>query len=183
MRKAMCAVMSLGCLLFATASSAQTAFPANREQGAAMSETTAKAFLSDAAQGGLAEVQLGRLASQKAANAEVKAFAQQMVTDHSKAGEEIKALAAKKNIMLPTSVDAKHKAEHDKLAGLSGAAFDKAYVAAMLADHEKTVTEFKHQATMNQDPDVKAWANKTLPTLEAHLNKVKGLQKSVGTTQ
>jgi putative membrane protein len=105
-----------------------------------------------------------------------------MVTDHSKAGEEVKALAATKSIPLPTAIDAKHQTEHDRLAAMSGAAFDKAYVDAMVADHEKDVAEFKHQATMNQDPDVKVWAHKTLPTLEAHLNKVKSLQKSLGTT-
>ena len=162
---------------------AQAPSPTNREQGAAMSDTSAKGFLTHAAQGGMAEVELGRLAESKAQSADVKAFAQQMVTDHSKAGDEIKALAVKKNIVLPTAIEPKHKAERDKLAALSGPAFDKAYVEAMLTDHEKDVSEFKHQSTMNQDPDVKTWATKTLPTLEAHLNRVKNLRKSVSGTE
>jgi putative membrane protein len=146
---------------------------------AAAPDTTAKGFLTEAAVGGMAEVDLGRLASSKASNPDVKAFAEKMVSDHSKADDEVKDLAARKNITLPTDLDAKHKAEHDRLAALSGAAFDRAYVNSMLKDHRKDVAEFKQESTMNQDPDVKAWAAKTVPTLEDHLKQVQTLSKTV----
>jgi putative membrane protein len=146
----------------------------------AKGQTSAQSFLSEAAQDGMAEVELGRLAASNASSAEVKAFGQQMVTDHGKANDEVKALAAKKSITLPKEVGAKHKAEHDKLAQLSGEAFDRAYVQAMVADHEKAVSTFKEQSTMNPDAEVKAWAAKTLPTLEEHLTKVRNLAGTVG---
>jgi len=136
-----------------------------------------QAFLTEAATGGMAEVELGTLAAGKASNARVKEFGQRMVTDHGKANEELKALAARKNITLPQSLDAKHKAEHDRLAAMSGAAFDRAYVTAMVNDHQKDVAEFKKQAASNADPDVKAWAAKTLPTLQEHLQMIESIDK------
>jgi len=185
MKKYICSCVLVASVAVVSAS-AQTTSPATGKTPQATpsstaTDTTARGFLTKAAEGGMAEVELGRLASTKATNSEVKAFAQKLVTDHSKANDEVKALAAKKNITLPTSVGAKHKAEHDKLAAMSGAAFDRAYVDAMLADHQKDVAEFKQQSTMNQDADVKAFAARTLPTLEAHLKQVESLSKSVGT--
>ena len=131
--------------------------------------TDAQGFATRAAQGGMAEVELGRHASQKAQNAEVKKFAQMMVQDHTNANTELKSLAGKKNITLPTALDAEHKAVMDKLQGLSGAEFDKAYMDAMVEDHEKTVDLFQAQADDGADADMKAFAAKTLPKLKQHL--------------
>jgi len=131
--------------------------------------TDAQGFATRAAQGGMAEVELGRLASQKAQNAEVKKFAQMMVQDHTNANTELKSLAGKKNITLPTALDAEHKAVMDKLQGLTGAEFDKAYMDAMVEDHEKTVDLFQAQADDGDDADVKAFAAKTLPKIRQHL--------------
>lgn len=131
--------------------------------------TDAQGFATRAAQGGMAEVELGRLASQKAQNAEVKKFAQMMVQDHTNANTELKSLASKKNITLPTALDAEHKAVMDKLQGLSGAEFDKAYMDAMVEDHEKTVDLFQAQADDGADADMKAFAAKTLPKVKQHL--------------
>jgi putative membrane protein len=136
-------------------------------------------FLTEAAQGGMAEVELGKLAASKATNAEVKKFAEQMVTDHSKANDELKALAAKKNLSLPTDVSAKHKSLMEKLNGLSGAAFDKAYVEAMVDDHGEDTEAFKDESEDGKDADVKAWAGKTLPTLQKHLDMIKGIQSKM----
>lgn len=133
-------------------------------------------FMTEAAQGGMAEVELGRLAASKAQSPEVKNFGQKMVNDHSKANEELKALAARKNMSLPTALDEKHQALLDKLKGLSGAEFDKAYVEAMVDDHEEDVEAFKDEAENGEDADVKAWAAKTLPTLQSHLEMIKGIQ-------
>jgi putative membrane protein len=139
-------------------------------------------FVMQAAKGGLAEVQLGQLAADKASSDEVKKFGQRMVTDHSKANDELKSLAQSKNITLPTDLDPKDKATHDRLAKLSGAAFDRAYMQHMLADHRKDVNEFKKESTSGKDSDVKAWASKTLPTLEEHLKLAQDANKAVGTS-
>ena len=139
-------------------------------------------FVMKVAKGGLAEVQLGQLAADKASSDEVKKFGQRMVTDHNKANDELKTLAQQKNITLPTEVDAKDKATHDRLAKLSGAAFDRAYMQHMVTDHRLVVNEFKKESTMGKDPDVKAWASKTLPTIEEHLKAAQDANKAVGTS-
>ncbi|HEY0428236.1 MAG TPA: DUF4142 domain-containing protein [Pyrinomonadaceae bacterium] len=133
-------------------------------------------FMMKAAQGGMAEVELGRLAAEKAQNADVKKFAQKMVEDHSNANTELKALATKKGVTLPTDVGSEHKATMEKLKALSGAEFDKAYVAAMVDDHKKDVAEFEKQSTGAKDADVKAFATKTLPTLKMHLEMIQAIQ-------
>jgi putative membrane protein len=138
------------------------------------------AWVTKVAEGGMAEVDLGKLAAEKASSDEVKKFGQRMVDDHSKANDELKSLAQKKNITLPSDLDAKHKAEHDRLAKLSGAAFDRAYMRSMLADHRKDVAEFRTEANSGKDPDVKAFAAKTLPTLEDHLKTAEQTSKTVG---
>jgi putative membrane protein len=132
--------------------------------------------MTEAAKGGMAEVQLSTLATTKAQNADVKKFAQQMIQDHTNANAELKQLAGKKNVTLPTDLDAEHKALKDKLSGLSGAEFDKEYVNAMVADHEKSVNLFKTQADGGTDAEAKAFAAKTLPKLQGHLDMVKGMQ-------
>ncbi len=133
-------------------------------------------FWKKAAEGGMAEVELSKLAGTKAQNAEVKKFAQTMVTDHTKANDELKALAAKKSVTLPADLDAAHKATMDKLKGLSGAEFDKAYVDAMVNDHNSAVDLFKKEAGDGSDSDLKSFAAKTLPTLEGHQKMILGIQ-------
>ena len=134
-------------------------------------------FWSTAAQGGMAEVELGKLALQKSQNAEVKKFAQMMITDHTKANDELKALAAKKNITLPTDIG-DHKETVDDLSKLSGAEFDKEYVDAMVDDHEEDVDFFTDKSN-NSDADLKAFATKTLPTLKGHLEAIKAIQSKM----
>ena len=140
----------------------------------------AQQFLSEAAVGGMAEVRMGNLAQQQAASADVKTFGRRMVDDHSKANDEIKDLASKKNIALPKDVDAKHKAIYDRLSKLQGAEFDRAYVDEMLKDHRTDVAEFRKQSQTSADPDVKTFATRTLPTLEQHLTTAESLA-STGT--
>jgi putative membrane protein len=151
---------------------------ANTVSNAAKSVTggTDEDFMKDTAMAGSAEVELGKLASTKAANAEVKKFAQMMVTDHTKAGTELKALAAKKNLTLPADMDSSHKSELESLKGKTGADFDRAYVDDMVSDHEKAVSDFQSKANNASDPDVKAFATKTLPTLQKHLDAIKAIQ-------
>jgi len=131
--------------------------------------------MKEAAEGGMAEVEMGKLASQKAQNPDVKKFGQMMVTDHTAANTELKALAAKKNIALPADAGS-HKSNMDALAKESGAGFDKAYVNDMVSDHEKDVSDFQKQADSSSDPDVKAFAAKTLPVLRKHLDAIKAIE-------
>lgn len=134
------------------------------------------AFIMKAAQGGMAEVELGNLAKEHASSSDVKDFGQKMVDDHGKANDELKALAGQKNVTLPTAVDAKSKAMMDKMSKMNGGAFDRAYVKDMVADHKQDIAEFKKEANSGKDPDVKAWASKTLPTLENHLSMIQNIQ-------
>jgi len=136
-------------------------------------------FVMKAAEGGLAEVALGNLAKDKASDPAVKSFGQQMVDDHSKANDELKQLASSKGITLPAEPNAKDKAEHDRLAKLSGEAFDKAYMRAMVSDHRTDVNEFRKESQSGADSDLKAWAAKTLPTLEHHLQMAESTDAKV----
>jgi putative membrane protein len=137
-------------------------------------------FMKKVAEGGKAEVELGRLAAERGASDSVKQFGQRMVTDHSKAGEELAKLAQDKGVTLPTDVDAKHKRLHDRLSKLSGADFDREYMREMVRGHDSEVKEFQHQAQRAKDADVKAWAAKTLPVLEEHKQKAHEVYASVG---
>jgi putative membrane protein len=130
-------------------------------------------FMMKAAVGGMAEVELGRMAAQKAVNSDVKTFGKHMVDDHSKANDELKQLASQKSVTLPTEVDAKHKETMDRLSKLNGAAFDNAYVSEMVKDHTEDVSEFEKEANQGQNSDVKAWAANTLPTLRNHLQMIR----------
>ena len=132
-----------------------------------------KEFVVKAGIGGLYEVQAGNLALQKAASAEVKAFAQRMVTDHGNANTELARLATSKGLALATELDGELEGAVEHLASLSGAEFDKAYMQHMVPDHEKTVADFDKASTTGTDADVKAWAQKTLPTLQEHLRMAK----------
>ena len=132
-------------------------------------------FVMDAAMGGLMEVELGQLAAQKGMSDAVKQFGQRMVDDHGKANTELMTLATSKGITLPTAIDDKHRQDVTKLSAMSGADFDRAYSKMMLKDHEKDVSEFEKQSMKGTDPDVKAFASKTLPTLQEHLTMARAL--------
>jgi putative membrane protein len=130
-------------------------------------------FVNKAAQGGMAEVMLGQMASSKGTSPDVKNFGNRMVSDHGKANDELKQLAQNKGMALPADVDADSKKMSDKLSKASGADFDKQYISGMVDDHEKDVKEFEKESKDAKDPDLKAWASKTLPTLQDHLKMAK----------
>jgi len=130
-------------------------------------------FAMKAAQGGAAEVELGKLAQNQASDPKVKEFAQRMVADHSKAGDELKSAAS--GMDLPQDPPKKAKAEAERLAKLQGADFDKEYSRYMLKDHEEDVAMFKKEASSGQDANLKGFAQKTLPTLEQHLQMARDL--------
>jgi putative membrane protein len=144
-------------------------------------EATVKAdFWTEAAQGGMAEVALSNIALERSQNEAVKNFAQQMVTDHTAANTELISLASSKNITLPSAIDAKHKAASDRLAARSGADFDRDYMKMTVKDHEKMVKLFQNESEKGADADVKAWAAKTLPTLQSHLQMARTVNASLG---
>jgi putative membrane protein len=140
-------------------------------------------FIRNAAAGGQMEVDLGNLAKDKASSDDVKKFGQQMVDDHSKANDELKTLASSKNVDLTKAMDAgmkKTEAAKKKLEAKNGADFDKAYMDDMVKDHEKDVKEFEEASKSADDADLKAWAAKTLPTLQHHLEMAKDIQGKLG---
>ena len=138
------------------------------------------AFYKHAAEGGIAEVDLGDLAQQKPANASVKDYGSMMVKDHSAANDKLKSIAASKNISLPTSASIGQIATKAKLEVLSGETFDKSYIKGMIKDHEEDIALFKKEASSGKDPEAKAFAAATLPTLQTHLKKIKSIAASAG---
>lgn len=138
-------------------------------------------FIENAAEGGLAEVQLGQLAAQKAQSPEVKQFGQKMVDDHSKANDQLKQIASSKGVDLPTDLKSADKREHDRLSKLNGADFDREYMKHMVSDHKKDVSEFEKEAKSGKDADVKSFASSTLPTLQQHLQLAQQADAAVRT--
>jgi putative membrane protein len=140
-------------------------------------------FLRDAAEGGMDEVKLGELAQQSAANDRVKKLGQKMVEDHSKLGNQLQALAAKKNVTLPTDIGVKAKASNRLLSSKSGMTFDKSYVSSMVKDHENDIAAFEKEANSGSDEDVKAFAAKSLPTLREHLRMAQEIARQLGVSE
>ncbi len=136
-------------------------------------------FAMEAAQGGLAEVKLGQLAADKAGSADVKAFGQKMVDDHTKANDQLKSIAGQNGMTLPTTMNAKDQAIYDKLSNESGAQFDKAYMRSMVKDHEEDIKVFKKEAEKGKNPQLKQFAQQTTPILESHLEMAKSAETKV----
>lgn len=153
--------------------------PAQKDQGKGGMAAADRKFVMEAARGGLAEVELGKLAAEKGSADAVKQFGKRMADDHAKAAAELKDFADKKGMTLPADLDPKHKQLRDRLAKLTGADFDRAYANEMVKDHKKDVADFKREAKGAKDPDLKAWAGKTLPTLEDHLKAAQDMQAQV----
>ena len=142
---------------------------------AVAAESPDAAFYMKAAQGGMAEVELGKLASDKGATEGVRDFGKRMVADHTKANEKLKAAAMKSGVKLPADTDAEHKAAKTKLQGLSGAAFDAAYVESQVKDHEMTIALLEKEISSGKDADAKAWATESLPVVKQHATMVKSM--------
>jgi putative membrane protein len=136
-------------------------------------------FLVEAASGGLMEVKLGQLAAQNASDPAVKDFAQKMVNDHGQANEELKALAARKNITIPSTPGEKHQKHINEMNDKKGKEFDKEYMDLMVDDHKEDVTKFEKAANDCKDPDIKAFAAKHVPALKQHLQTAEALRDKV----
>jgi putative membrane protein len=125
-------------------------------------------FMKKAAEGGMAEVELGKLAQQNAQDAQVKQFGERMERDHSNANRQLEMITSQKGVQLPKQLDPKDQKELDRMSGLKGPAFDRAYMRMMVQDHDKDVKEFQHQAEAARDPDVKSFAQQTLSVIQQH---------------
>ena len=140
-------------------------------------------FVGDMMADGRAEVELARLALQKASNKQVKDFATMMMRDHQRAGTELKMLASQVHIdVSKTGADSDHgKETHARLARLSGMEFDREYIKAMIEDHERAVRDTDDKADDADNDHLKQWAAKVLPTLEKHLETAKDIRRSLET--
>jgi putative membrane protein len=138
-----------------------------------------KSFLQSAYEDGLAEIHMAGLGVKKTANEEIKAFAMKVEADHGKTSGEMMTLAGNKKVTLATKPDMIDTGK-EKLLDARGTTFDKAFLDDMVKDHEKAVASFEKAANEAKDPDVKAFAAKTLPTLKAHLSTARDLQQKFG---
>lgn len=139
-----------------------------------------KNFVEEATEGGAKEVQLGQLATEKASSDQVKKFGKHMVEDHSKANNELMQIVRGKDVRVEGEAEAKEKKAMEKLRNASGAEFDRKYMQQMVKDHEKQVKLFEKEAKDGKDPQLKAFAEKQLPTLREHLKMARNLADQVG---
>jgi putative membrane protein len=160
------AVYALSILSFAVASAAY-----------ADPSSTDKSFLKKAAEGGALEIQASQVAEQKSQDAQVKSFAEKMVTDHTKVGDELSSLASSKGVTVPTDPSVAQKAKLKVLSAESGAHFDKSYAKEIgVSAHKDTIALFQKEIDKGSDPDIKAFAQKTMPALQEHLQMAQQLQ-------
>lgn len=151
----------------------------------AMSADTMKAVTSDAkfatsaAAGGIAEIELSKLAQQKTSDAQIKKFAEMMVKDHSKAGDSLMEIAKKENITLPAAMDADHQKKYDDMSKLTGTDFDKAYVNLMVDEHKGALQLMQDEAKNGKDPALAAFAGKTAAVVQMHLDAVNKIHDSM----
>lgn len=153
----------------------------NEGAAAEMNANVDRDFIAAMMADGRKEIELGKLAQQKARNKQVKDFAAMMVQDHTKAGEELRAAATRANVQ-PTNLDVDMEEANDlreRLSKLSGMEFDREYIKAMVEDHEHAVDEVSSKAEGNANEHVKAWAAQTLPALKKHLERAKQLQATL----
>jgi putative membrane protein len=136
-------------------------------------------FIKDAAAGGMMEVELGKVAADKATNDKVKQFGRRMQEDHSKANDELKKIAAEKGVEVPTALEGKHKKTVDRLSKLSGEDFDRQYMRAMVDDHKEDLEKFQREADKGTDPAVKQFASKHVPILKQHLELAQTTNKEL----
>lgn len=139
-----------------------------------------RSFLQKAAEGHYAEVALGQLAVQNASHDHVKQYGARMIQDHQKVGEEVSTLTRQGGSPLPTHLSMPHQQMKQKLSQLSGKDFDLAYIAYMIGDHTKNLSELEQGAKTMTDPRVEQWTTRTLPLLKDHLEQAKTIAAIIG---
>jgi putative membrane protein len=136
-------------------------------------------FVMKAAMGGMTEVQGGQTAQQNAQNDRVKNFGQMMVNDHGKSNQELMSIASAKGMTIPSDLSADKKKMVDQMKSMKGASFDKHYMGMMVTDHKKDIADFEKASKSATDPDVKAFASKTLPVLRMHLDSAQAINSGI----
>ena len=166
-------VITLGIALVGTA----LCFGAEKEKAAGSEKSsTDAAFIKKAANGGMTEVELGKIAADKGQKQDVKDFGQRMVKDHGKANDDLKSVASKMNVEVPDKVNAKHQAMIDKFSKMSGESFDAAYVKAMVKDHKKDIAEFEKAQGEVKNEDLKKFISDTVPVMKEHLEMAEKME-------
>jgi len=165
-----CVALLLASMAFVSTRAADT-----NENAGQFSATDYK-FAREAATGGMLEVNLGHIAATNSQNTAVQQFAQRMVNDHGKAGLDLAAIAARKGATLPAEVTARQQKEIDRLAKMSGAEFDRSYVAFMVRCHKMDERLFKRESESGQDTELKTFATNTLVTVQDHLKMADDLE-------
>ena len=177
-------LISVGCTSTDKAATPDTAAQPNSGTTASSPSTSSdQDFVTKAAQGNSAEVELGKIVAAKSKNPSVKQFAQMMVKDHSAALNELQELAQSKNLNFNDDLPDDAKALQAKLSSDTGKELDKDYMDGMVEDHQKDVQEFTDKSQTAKDPDVKQWAGKTLPTLQKHLEKAQQIDAKLNKSQ
>lgn len=172
------ALVAMGVFLsFEYTSVAQQNRPATQQKQTTLSALD-RQFIIEAAQGGLAEVSLGQLATQRATNATVRQFGQRMVAEHTRANQELVRLAAQKGVVPPQNLG-KYTAVTQRLSQLSGDSFDRAYLnEAGINAHMESEVVYRRQVQLGQDRDLQAFAAKTLPVVQMHLQMAQNLERN-----
>ncbi|WP_063635768.1 DUF4142 domain-containing protein [Azospirillum humicireducens] len=165
--------------LLSAPSLAQTPTPQKTVTGTGQLSQQDMTFAEKAAVSDMFEIQAGKLAQDHAKDTGVKQFGSHMMTDHTKTSDAMKAMAQRKSMTLPSSLDSEHRQKLDQLRGLQGDQFDSAYLQGQIDAHQTAVTLFRTQAEKGQDADLKRFAEQTLPTLEQHLRQVRDLRPNV----
>ena len=171
-----CTMLSLAALLCAAT---QVSLSAAQDSNKTVTD---QQFVDEAAKGGLAEVKLGELAAERGSDPEVKRFGQRMVEDHGAANKELTSILRNLTSITPPPKElvGKHRDIYDDLSKRSGADFDKAYISDMVADHEEDAKLFESMADNGQDPQLKAFAAKTLPVIKEHLKMARDIATKIG---
>lgn len=188
-------------VLAAAAAEAQTGGAQEYEKSRQAVRSESREFINKMASSGMAEVQLGKLATERAEHADVKAFGQMMVKDHTQANNQLKQVASQLGVELPKALDPKHQQLHDRLSKLKGAEFDREYIQAMVEEHKRDASELRdrtRQMTSGKPADpsrpgavgttgdptgeqaLTQWAGKTLPVIEKHLERAQDIHEKLG---
>lgn len=161
------------------AASANTTTMANTSYSNTRLNKADSLFVVKAATGGMEEVQGGQAAQQNAQNERVRSFGQMMVNDHTQANNELMGLASAKGLTIPGDLPAARQKMVDQMKNMKGSSFDKHYIGMMVTDHKKNVADFERASNTASDPDLKAWATKTLPVLRMHLDSAQAINASI----
>lgn len=155
------------------------AFPAAAQQAQQSLSRQDRNFVEEATEGGIEEVQLGKLAAERAENDQVKTFGQRMIADHSQANQRLSEIAQRAGLPPAKEPSRSEQRKTEKLGKLSGAEFDKEYISTMVDDHKKTIDAFEKQAKKGEHAELKTFAQDTLPKLEQHYDMAKRLRETL----